>query len=234
MRDIHSHLLPGIDDGSKSFEESIKLISFLSEFGVTDLILTPHYVYDSDYNCNNKKKKELFDELCKRVDEKGIDINLYLGNEIYFSDNLLELLQSDEIYPLNNSKYLLIEFPMTFMPKEAKNVFEELMDNGYTIILAHPERYNFLEIDEIKEFMDMGILLQGNYMSLFDKYGKRAKKVLKKLLKKGWISFLASDIHHGLGDITMDELIKKVKKYAGEEKTKQILKTNVNRILRDE
>ena len=234
MRDIHSHLLPGIDDGSKSFEESIDLIEQLAEFGVTDLILTPHYVYESEYNCPNKKKLELFEELNKRIDEKGIDINLYLGNEIYFSDNLLELLQSDEIYPLNNSHYLLIEFPMTFMPKEAKNVFEELMDNGYTIILAHPERYNFLEIDEIKEFVDMGILLQGNYMSLFEKYGKRAKKVLKKLLKKGWISFLASDIHHGIGDITKDDLLKKLRKYLKDDDIKRVLKTNVAKILKDE
>ena len=198
MKDLHSHLLFGIDDGCRDISESVRIIEQAAIEGVTDIMITPHYIEDSKYNCNNKKKEELFNELQKEVKAKKININLYLGNEVYINDNLLKQIKNKEIKTLNNSKYLLIEFPMGNMFYNTKDIIYELIVNGYVPILAHPERYRIFQRhpEYMEEFLRMGLLLQGNYKSLFGKYGKSAKKTLKYFLKKGWITFIGSDIHH--------------------------------------
>ena len=115
MKDIHSHLIYGVDDGSKSLEESIELLKKMEKAGTTDLMLTPHYVENSKYVCNNKAKKEIFNKLKERAKKENININLYLGNEVFFTDKFLKLIKNGEIRTLNNSKYLLFEFPMNHL-----------------------------------------------------------------------------------------------------------------------
>lgn len=212
MKDIHSHLLPGIDDGSRTIEESIQLIKDASAAGVTDIMLTPHYIKDSEYVCNNKEKQKLFQELKKKVKDEKIDIHLYLGNEIYIDDELITLLNQNELMPLNQSKYVLVEFPLGNVVRNAKDIMYELVRNGYIPILAHPERYRVFKHhpDYIKEFLRIGVLLQGNYKSLFGSYGKEAKKTLKYFLKNNWISFLGSDVHR-TSDFPVKRLKKKLK-----------------------
>ena len=107
MRDIHSHIMYGIDDGSRSLEESIKLLKIQEEKGITDIILTPHYIENTDYTCSIKQKKNIIKEL-----KKHTTINLYIGNEVYITENIKELLEDKKISTLNNSRYLLVELPM--------------------------------------------------------------------------------------------------------------------------
>ena len=107
FKDLHCHLLPGIDDGSKTIEESIETLRRAEKEGVTEIVLTPHYIENTRYNCNNKNKKELFEKLESAMQEAGIDIKLYLGNENYMSENFVELLKNREIMTINNSRYLL-------------------------------------------------------------------------------------------------------------------------------
>ena len=198
MKDLHCHLLPGIDDGSSSMEESIALIKKMSEQGVKEILLTPHYIENSKYDCNNKDKKTYLATLKNRLKEEKIDITLYLGNEVFFTSNFVELLKKKEISSLNDSKYILFEFPMHEHYKSSQESLLKLISRGYVPILAHPERYKkFLENPDIaEEYLRMGVLLQGNFPSLFGKYGKGPKKLLKYYIKKGWISFLGSDTHH--------------------------------------
>lgn len=232
MKDIHSHFLPGIDDGAKTLEESIKLLKQVEEAGVTEIVLTPHYIVNSKYTCNVNDKRPIFNRLLEEVERHGINIKLYLANEIFLDDDLLELLKNKEIESINNSKYLLIEFPVMNFPTKAKNVFSELIYNGYTIILAHPERYMYVnkDISILDDFMDMGVLFQGNYESLYGKYGIGAKRTLKKLLKKGYISFLAGDIHHEVNK-DLKNLKKKLKKYLKEEDIEKVLETNFDKVI---
>lgn len=196
MIDFHSHILPGVDDGFKSMEDSLEELKIASEEGITDIVLTPHYICDSSYSSSASDNKKIFNKLVKQKDKLGINVNLYLSNEIYINDNIEELVNKKLINPINK-KYLLIELPLNGYIQNSKRIIFKLISNGYKVILAHPERYPFLKEnkDAIKDFLDMGVLLQGNFMSLFGRYGKHSKKLLKYYLKKNYISFLGSDFH---------------------------------------
>ena len=197
MKDIHSHLIYGVDDGSKSLEESIELLKKMEEAGTTDLMLTPHYVENSKFSCNNKCKKEIFNKLKESAEKENININLYYGNEVFFTDKFLKLIKKGEIRTLNNSKYLLFEFPMSQIYQNTDEVISYIISKGCVPVLAHPERYSkFLKCPDIAaEYLRMGVLLQGNFTSLFGKYGSKSKKLLTYYLKKHWIAFLGSDTH---------------------------------------
>lgn len=234
MKDIHSHLLFGIDDGCKNIEESLSLLKQMELQGVTDLVLTPHYVPNSKYVCNVENKRKVFNLLQNEIKKQNINIRLYLGNEIYLDEDILDLLKNKEMESINDSKYLLIEFPMSSYPNKALNIFSELIYNGYTIILAHPERYTYINKDTklLDECLDMGVLFQGNYESLFGKYGTHAKKMLKKLLKNKQISFLAGDIHHS-ATLDLKKLEKKLRKYLTSDEINDILNNNFDKVIRN-
>lgn len=197
MKDIHSHLLYGIDDGSKSIEESILLLKEMKNKGVDELILTPHYIEESNYNCNNESKEKIFNELNKKIKEENINIKLYLGNEVFITTKFIELLKNNEINTLNNSKYLLFEFPLRQVYKNTSEIISELVSNGYVPVLAHPERYPIFQKhpELLEEYLRKGVLMQGNLTSLFNVYGKQSKKTLEYFLKNKWITFLGSDTH---------------------------------------
>jgi protein-tyrosine phosphatase len=196
MIDFHSHILPGVDDGFKSMDDSLEELKIASEEGITDIVLTPHYICDSSYSSSASDNKKIFNKLVKQKDKLGINVNLYLSNEIYINDNIDKLIKSKKINPINN-KYLLIELPLNNNLINAENIIFDLISKGYKVILAHPERYMIFKKDRkrIDKYLSMGVMLQGNYKSLFGKYGKEAKKLLKYLLKTKKITFLGSDIH---------------------------------------
>ena len=197
MRDIHSHIMYGIDDGASTKEESLSILKKAYDEGITDIVLTPHYINKSKYDCNNKKKQKILNELKKELKKDNIGINLYLGNEVMIDRDIITLIKKDEVATINKSKYILVEFPMNSEEKDSINIMFELIRKGYLPILAHPERYSYVRKhpEKIDKYIEMGVLLQGNYLSLFGKYGKEAKKFLKKLLKQRKITILASDIH---------------------------------------
>ena len=234
MVDVHSHIMYGIDDGSKSIEMSLDILKDAYKNGVTDIILTPHYIEDSKFDCNNKEKEKILNELQQKLKEDNININLYIGNEIYINDKIIEHINNKEIAGLNNTKYLLIEFPMGRMYNNTKEIIFNLVNKGYVVVLAHPERYRYLQDNDekVEELLHMGVLLQGNYRSLFGYYGKDAKKALSKFIKKHQISFLGSDIHRNDG-YDLDKLEKKVYKLSKDiEYTKNIIENNAKEIIK--
>ena len=233
FKDLHCHLLPGIDDGSSSIEESIETLRRAEKEGVSEIVLTPHYIENTRYNCNNKNKLELFKKLKKEMSKKDINIKLYLGNENYMSMNFIELLENNEIMTINNSRYLLLEFPLNQIYKNSKECLYELVTKGYVPILAHPERYRDFQKNPslVEEYTRMGVLLQGNYKSLLGKYGSKAKKTLKILLKKDLITFLGSDMHH-TDDYEIEKALKKVKKKVkAENRVEDIICNNFDKVI---
>ncbi len=233
MRDIHSHILYGIDDGARTLSESIKILDNLYRKGVTDIILTPHYIKSSKYNVNNREKFDLFLKL-KTAYKK---INLYLGNEVYVDEDLVDLLKKGEVATLNNSNYLLMELPMNSKIKDLDSIIYDLMRNGIIPIIAHPERYTYIQedISYIDSLIDMGVLFQGNYESLFGKYGKKSEKTLKKLLKKNYISFLGSDVHRENHIDHTEEVYSKLYKiYKDRKKVKDLIDTNILKVINNE
>ena len=237
MKDIHSHLLYGVDDGSKSLEESIELLKKMEEAGTTDLMLTPHYVENSKYNCNNKKKKEIFNKIKDRAKIENININLYYGNEVYFTENFIKLIKKGEVRTLNNSKYLLFEFPLNHVYPSTDTVISTIISKGCVPILAHPERYlKFIKHPEMaEEYLRMGILLQGNFTSLFNKYGSKSKKVLTYFLKKHWITFLGSDTHNEIKRYNEKKLRKKLLRITKDkEYVEDLLNNNFDKVINNE
>ena len=236
MKDLHSHLLPGIDDGCKDIGESITLLKAAREQGITDLVLTSHYMENTKYNANNEEKNKRFEELKEEAKKAGIEINLYLGNEVYMTENFQDLLKQQEITTINNSKYLLIEFPLGNMLYNSKEILYDLVVSGYVPILAHPERYRIFQRhpDHIDEYLRMGVLLQGNYKSLYGKYGKDAKKTLIYFLKNNKITFLASDCHHDK-DFKIKKLKKKLKSITkSDNMVEDLLENNFNKVILNE
>lgn len=206
MIDIHCHILPGIDDGAKDLTTSLSMLKNAEKAGITDVILTPHYIKGSAYNANNLKKWQLFNELKAEAKKQGIKVNLYLGNEIYIDTHLLQFLASYigetskdmyEVSTLNSTKYVLVEFPIHAEDKTAKDTLFSLVQRGFIPVIAHPERYHYIQddINYVDDLISMGCLLQGDYLSIVGRYGKRAEKTLKKLLMGGKIFCLASDVH---------------------------------------
>lgn len=229
--DIHNHILYGIDDGSKSLEESIEILKQHKEMGFKDIVVTPHYIENSNYVTNNKEKEKILNTLKNKV--KGI--NLYIGNEVFINNNLEKLLKQKEISTINNSRYLLIEFPMNQKLKTITDTIYELKIKGIIPIIAHPERYEYVkkDVNIVDEWINEGAILQSNYGSITGVYGETAKKTIKKLLKKDVISILATDIHFPNNEIykTIEKSRKKIKKIIGEERFKELTILNPKKII---
>lgn len=220
MVDIHNHLLYGIDDGSDSIEESVSILKDLKKAGYTDIILTPHYIKDSKYNSSKTDNLKRLEELKEALKNNKIDLNLYLGNEIFMDDDIYELLKSNTISSLNGTNYLLIELPMSGEYPGYQEIFKYLINKGYSIILAHPERYLSFQEDfnKVNELEEMGVFFQSNIDSLVGKYGSSAEEMIIRLLKESKISFLATDIHHKKHDYNNWKKAKKIAlKYVTEE-----------------
>lgn len=235
MIDIHSHLLYGIDDGSKTIEESLSIIKELNKIGITDIILTPHYIKDTKYNSPKKENQKLLNNLKELLIENEINTNIYLGNEIYINNEIEELLKKNIISSLNNTNYLLIELPMTGEYEGYIDIFENLINEGYYVILAHPERYHSFQndFDKIYELEQIGVHFQSNIESILGSYGKGAIKTVIRLLKEKKISFLASDIHHQKKDYKKwQKARKKILKYITKEEFNILTNKNPSKLIK--
>ena len=235
MIDIHSHILYGIDDGSKSLEESLTILKKMSELGYKKVIATPHYIENTEYIADNKKKKAIYNDLKDHIKKENIPIELYLGNEIFIDDELVNKMLCQQVYTLNNTNYVLIELPLIEKFEYAIDVIYELIHRGVKVVLAHPERYVPFQKNakEIEKFTEMGVLLQGNLDSLEGKYGKSAQKLFVKLIKKQKYFVLASDIHHSNSLFFQNfmHIKKKLIHYTNESYVEKILEKNPEFIL---
>ena len=220
----------------KNIEESISILRNMEESGFTDVFLTPHYVEDSKYTANNKTKQAIFEELKQACLDENININLYLGNEVFLTDNVVQLIKNGEIKTLNNTKYILMEFSMYQKDPNTRTILYNVIKAGYIPIIAHPERYAYIDkkFEDLRDLQELGVLFQGNYQSLFGKYGKIAKKNLQKMIKGNIITFLGTDIHHN-EELHTDKLFKEIKKLVKkEDKVLDLLERNIDKILNNE
>ena len=237
MRDLHSHYLPGVDDGAKDIEITKEMLLNAKDNGVTDILFTPHYILDSRFTSSRKNNRMIF-QIIKRMAKEEYGINIFLGNEVYINHEILELYKKGEISTLNDSRYMLIEIPMYSKMNDVKSIFFELLNNGIVPILAHPERYTsyYKDYDFFCDLRKMGVLMQINLSSLFGTYGSKAKHMSKKLLKLGIVDFVGSDIHgpnEGKNEL-IPKAEKKIKKIVGETKFIDITMNNFARVVRND
>mgnify|MGYP004461269671 FL=1 len=214
MTDVHSHILFGIDDGSRTISESIELLKKLKSVGFNNVILTPHFILDSTYNSNYEANIKIYNELKERLISENIDINIYLGNEIFIDKNVPTLLGKNIITSLNGTKYVLVEFPMHNKLLNIEDILYEIRSKGYEVVIAHPERYDAFKEDYsiVDTLREDGFLFQSNYSSILGYYGKDSIKLLKYMLKRHYIDFLGTDIHRIEKTYVIDNF-KKIEKH---------------------
>ena len=197
MIDIHSHILPGIDDGSKSIEMTLDMLKRAEREGLENIVATPHFrrgCFEVTYN----EVKDLVSKINKLLELEGIDIRIHSGQEVYFSERIIDDFEEGIIGTINDGKYMLLEFPMRKIPKEAVDYMYELKLRGVTPIIAHPERYSEVisNVEVLNQFIDEGCLFQLNAGSIRGDFGKDVKKTAENLIKSGVYAFIGSDAHN--------------------------------------
>lgn len=237
MIDIHSHVLPSIDDGSSSAEESLNMIQEAYENGFTDIITTSHYIYNGNYNVNYLQRKEIIKAMQRLMNVKHIEVNLYNGAEAYITPELSLLFEKKVISTLANSRYVLFELPLNSKVIYVEKVITDLVNMGFIPIIAHPERYEIVQnkIDTALEWIRLGAYLQCNYASINGQYGAKAKKTLIKLLKEDAVTFLGTDCHSEQSIYCdMDIYLELLKKEIGITKLNELTTINPKKIINDE
>lgn len=217
MIDVHNHILVDVDDGPKSIEESILLLEHAKSEGVTDIVATPHHLHPR-YDNNIQVVKEKLEELRNNEIIKQLGINLYPGQEIRVTDQIIDGIHNGEIEGINSSKYLLLEFPSNEVPHYTHKLFYELQTMGYVPIIAHPERNKAIteNLDILFDLVNGGALSQITSSSLLGDFGRKVKKISLQMIDNNLTHFVASDAHSSaVRPFVMDKLFneRKLKTY---------------------
>ena len=194
--DLHSHLIPGIDDGSQSMDESLKLLKGLAALGYQKVITTPHIMADAYRNTPEIIHNGL-SELCKAALDEGITLKIEAAAEYYLDDGFEKLLEQGDMLCIAG-KYLLFETSYYAKPLQVEEMIFAISSSGYIPLMAHPERYRYVKDPqkEYQRFKELGVLFQVNLNSFAGHYGKDAKEKAIFLSQEGMIDFLGSDTHH--------------------------------------
>lgn len=231
--DIHSHILPGVDDGSQNMDMTIEMIDTAYSQGVRTIIATPHYYCGHKNNSGNYIQK-IYNETVSVINRKYKDFNLLLGNEIYFREEAIEKLKSKEIFTLADTRYILIEFSPAAEYKFLYNAVQKCVNSGYCPILAHIERYACLykKEDKIRELICAGAYMQVNAENFKKRGFFSQKSFCMKLLQKKLVHFLGSDCHNmDLRSPDLGPAIKYMEKKTEKAIFDQIIKENPMKLL---
>ena len=206
--DIHSHLLPGIDDGAKTIKETNKLASSFQEIGVSQFITTPHishYIYNNSPEDIIAKHKET--QLS--IDSEKIKIPFQAAAEYFMDDWFESHFQNEKLLTLKDN-YVLVEMSYINAPVQLYNILFDLQVAGYIPVLAHPERYLFYHknLNEYDKLKKAGCLFQLNLLAIVGYYGAGITRVAEELLKKGMYDFVGTDVHHGNHIASLNQKVK--------------------------
>lgn len=236
MIDFHTHILPGIDDGSKNIEETFNLIQEAEKAGFNKIISTSHYL-EGFYESNHLDRRAWIDVLNSKLKEKKSNLELYLGSEIYISENIVHLLENGSASAINKTRYVLFEMPLNARPLNLYDMVFEMIRYKYIPILAHPERYFFVQkdIELIYDLIQNGVLMQSNFGSFVGFYGTDIQKTAKELLQRNMIHFFGSDVHRQNTIYPMiPDALKTLKKYISQEKIEDLTEKNPELVLQNE
>ena len=234
MIDFHNHIIPNLDDGSKSVEMSLSMLKEAQSQGITDVVNTVHYQHPKlyakntsyDFVINEVKKME------EIANSNNINIKIHAASEVFFQFNLTEILENP-ITTFGNSKYMLIEFNTLSFPKDYEQELFKLQLKGITPIIAHPERYREvqLNVELVKKWIERGFIVQIDCASILGTFGKNAKNAAIKLVENGFCHLIGSDAHNNKKrNFLLKPSIEKCIDIIGEQST-EIIINNANKII---
>ncbi len=197
LTDIHSHLLPQLDDGVTSLQESEKLIQQFIQLGYSKLVTTPHIMSDF-YRNEPEQIKERLEALQMHLKDQQVDITIEAAAEYYLDEVLISKVKSNESLLTFGSSYLLFETNFLTEPFQLNEFIFSVTTQGYKPVLAHPERYQYLvnNFDKVEDLRNRGVLFQINIPSILGAYSKPIQKLSIHLIDKGYVEFLGSDCHN--------------------------------------
>ena len=231
--DIHSHILPGVDDGAKDINMTMKMIDEAYSQGVRTMVATPHY-YPGHNNKSKAHIEKIYEEVSSVIKEKYSDFTLLLGNEIYYKDEVVEKLKNKEIFTLADTRYVLLEFPVMADYRYLYDAVQKCVNNGFYPVLAHIERYRCLykNEDKVSELVKAGAYMQVNAENFKKGLFLSGRSFCMKLLQRKMIHFLGSDCHN------MDErkpnmglAVNYLEEKTEEEILRKILRENPQKLL---
>ena len=194
---MHSHILPGIDDGSRNLEMSVELVRGMKDLGYRKLIATPHVMWDVYKNSSDIILHKVAD-LKEKLKQESVDMELEAAAEYFLDDHVVGLVKNNIPLLTIGNKRVLVEFSLANPSLELKDIIFQLQMQSYQPIIAHPERYLYLDRhrDFYDEMKDMGCLFQLNALSLIGSYGKTVQELGLYLVKKGYYDLIGTDLHH--------------------------------------
>lgn len=224
MIDLHCHILPGIDDGAKTIEDSLDMARKAVSQGITHVLATPHY---RNGRWDNEKEDIMryVDALQTELDIRDIPLKLFPGQEVRITGELLEDIATNKVQFVDeDNQYLLVEFPTVSIPQFTEQLFFELQKRGIIPIIVHPERNHTIltNPNELLGLVEKGALAQVTAGSYVGEFGKRIQKLSHQLIQANLVHFIASDAHNiHSRDFYMDEAYQKLEKEFGKQKVKQ-------------
>ena len=207
LTDIHSHLLPGLDDGVADFDEALAVIQELRERGYQKLVTTPHIMSDTYRNDATIIQGRL-KELNQFLGENRVDVTLEAAAEYYFDGWFFNEVNENKPLLTFGNGYLLFEMNYMTEPYQLKEFVFKATTNGYRPVLAHPERYQFMTLEKAEDLRDRGVLMQLNMLSFLDFYSKPVRQIAQQFVDRGWVDFLGSDCHHLRHAVLLKEAFK--------------------------
>lgn len=198
MIDIHAHILPAVDDGAQSLEEALLMIKMAKAGGVNTMVATPHCNVPGAFrNFVSPELEERFDELCAAVLREGISVEIVKGMEVFATEKTPQLLEEGKVWTINGTSYFLMEFEFDADPEVCMMIVEDCLDAGFIPIIAHPERYYFIQRDPqiVYEWYTMGCGIQINKGSVLGRFGRSSYEMARLFLQHGLVSCISSDAH---------------------------------------
>lgn len=194
VTDMHSHVLPGIDDGAQTPEESVFLIRKMMDVGIKKIIATPHIMIDY-YRNDAETIGNALAILKEELKRQEIDIDISAAAEHYFDETFEKRIEDRKVMTMGDN-YVLFEYSFISQPPNAIHVIQKMKDMGYKPILAHPERYAYMDLEQLEGIRNWGCDLQLNTISLTGYYGKSSKKMAEEMVDRQMVDFISSDMHH--------------------------------------
>jgi protein-tyrosine phosphatase len=226
--DIHCHILPGVDDGPKTIEETLRMLYIAYEEGIRIITATPHYITNNQ-SMSSERIQEIFYQINQAIADSGLKLNIILGSELLFSMDTIEALNRGDALTIDGTRYILVEFPPAATFRDIWNGLNHCIFGGYIPILAHAERYQCLVKDAelVEELINLGAYIQLNLSCLSGKLLDPKVSFCHKLLKKDWVHFLGTDAHGAYDRVPrVKDAVEYLKKKFGESKVRQLLWEN--------